>query len=380
MTVAFVPGVLAAAGLALAAGERDRRALARGLLNLGLLVLAATAVAALWYWRNLQPVIDYLTNFGYGGKSAEFGASHPALSWARWTGVAERIAGLDLLLPLAALVLAGVLAAGFAALRQVGDSDDRRAALRALARGDAASVAVVVACGYAALTSSTNTGFGFTLPVSVLLIPLAAIALRRFRAAAVPAIAIVALIAAVNLAASSTLWSGLARNRQLSVPGLARLSWLNGVPYVISDIRTQVPGPESRFGARDRGWLLADARLATLLLTQKGDPMVAFASRSHVLNTNTVQLAAVLQAHQGIPMTQLVADDGDSVAAYARRLSEPRYGSPGLLVTMSSAAGDYLPHVTQAHAEAAARGLGFRLIQTMTLPDRRVLRVWSRLT
>jgi hypothetical protein len=79
-------------------------------------------------------------------------------------------------------------------------------------------------------------------------------------------------------------------------------------------------------------------------------------------------------------MAQLVADDGDSVAAYTRRLSDPRYGLPGLLVTMSSEAGDYVPRVTQAHAEAAARRLGFRLIQTMALPDGRLLRVWSQLT
>jgi hypothetical protein len=380
MAVAFVPGVLAAAALTLVAGQRDRRALARGLLNLALLALAAAAVAAVWYWHNLQPVLEYLTDFGYGGKSTEFGTEHPALSWARWTGVAERIAGIDLLLPLALLTLAGVSAAAVAALQRIRDAGERRAALWKLAGTDAVSVIVVFACGYAALTSSANVGLGFSLPLSVLLLPLAAIALRRFPAAAVPAIAAVALIGAVNLAASSGLWSGLSRERQLNLPGLSRLAWLDGVPFALADIRTQVAGAETRFGESDRSWLQADARLATLLLAQEGDPVVAFASRSHILNTNTVGLAAVLQAHQGIPMAQLVADDGDTVAAYVRRLSEPQYGLPGLLVTMSSEAGDYEPHVTQAYAEAAARRLGFRLIRTMALPDGRLLRVWSQLT
>jgi hypothetical protein len=380
MTVAFVPGVLAAGVLALAAGAPNRRAARGRLLNLGLLVLTTVAVAALWYWHNLQPVLDYLTDFGYGGKSAEFGAEHGVLSWARWSGVAERIADIDLLLPMAALTLAGLLAAAIAALRRVREADDRRPALRELARGDAASVALVVACGYVALTSSANVGVGFTLPLSVLLLPLAVIALRRFPAAAVPAIAAVALVAAVNLAASSTLWSGLSRDRQLDLPGLGRLSWLNGVPYAVWDIRTQVPGPESRFVASDRAWPRADARLAALLHAQAGDPVVAFASRSHILNTNTVGLAAVLGAQRGIPMAQLVADDGDTVAAYERRLADPRYGLPGLLVTMSSEAGDYVPRVTQARAEIAARRLGFRLIRTLTLPDGRLLRVWSQLT
>jgi 4-amino-4-deoxy-L-arabinose transferase-like glycosyltransferase len=381
MTVAFVPGVLAAAALALLVRRRDRGELVRGAVNLSLLVLAAVAVAALWYWRNLQPVLDYLTEFGYGGKSGEFGAEHPLVSWARWTTVGEEMTAADLLLPLAALVLAGLVAVAVGAIARVSRAGDRGAALLELARGDSTSVAVVVAAGYLALTSSRNTGFGFTLPLSVLLLPLAAIALRRFRAAAVPALAAVALIATLNLAASTDLWSGLSRDRRLAVPGLARLPWLSGVNYALADIRSQVAGPETRFAARDRGWPRADEALAALLLRQDGPPVVvAFASRSHVFNTNTVQLAGMVRFQRLIPMAQLLADRGDSAAAYARQMTDPRYGQPKVLITMSSEAGDYLPHVTQAHAEDAARHLGFRLVQTLTLPDGRLVRVWSQLT
>jgi hypothetical protein len=379
MTVAFVPGVVAAAALALAARERERRALVRGSVNLVLLVLAAASVAALWYWRNLQPVLDYLTEYGYGGKSAEFGAEHAFVSWPRWTAVAEEMTEADLLLPLAALVLAGLVAVLVAAVQGVRGAADRRAALAGIARGDALTVAVVAVAGYAALTSSRNAGFGFTLPLSVLFLPLAAIALRRFRAAAAAAVAVLALIAAVNLAAASSLWSDLSRERDLTVPGLARLPWLNGVPFALADIRTQVPGPETRFAERDRGWPRADRRLAALLLREEGPPMVAFASRSRILNTNTVGLAAVLHFGRQIPMAQLVADDGDSTRAYARRLTDPRYGLPRVLITMSSEAGDYEPHVTQARVETAARRLGFRLRHSLTLPDGRRLRVWSQL-
>jgi hypothetical protein len=380
MTVAFVPGLVAAAAIAVLARERDRRSLIRGFANLALLLLAAAAVAALWYWHNLQPVLDYLTEFGYGDKSAEFGAEHSLLSWARWTAVGERMADADLLLPLAALVLAGLATGLLAAIRRLSGAADRGAAFLRLAATDAVSVGIVVAAGYLALTSSRNTGFGFTLPLSVLVLPLATIGLRHCRAAARPALAALALIVAANVVASSDLWSGLSRDRQIAVPGLARLSWLDGVNYALADIRTQVPGPKTRFDARDRGWPRADTALATLLLSQEGPPVVAFASRSHVLNTNTVQLAGVLVLQRTIPMAQLLADDGDSVRAYMHRITDPRYGQPKILITMSSEAGDYLPHVTQAHAEAAARRLHFRLIQTMTLPDGRLLRVWSQLT
>jgi Dolichyl-phosphate-mannose-protein mannosyltransferase len=380
MTVAFVPGLVVAAAVALAARERDRRALLRGLLNLGLLLGSAAAVAAFWYWRNLQPVLDYLTEFGYGGKSAEFGAQHALFSWPRWTAVAEEMADADLLLPLAALVLTGLVATPVAATRGVLRAGDRRAALLRLARSDAAVVAIVAAAGYVALTSSRNSGFGFTLPLSILLLPLAAIALRRFRAAAAPAVAALALIAGVNLLASTSLWSDLSRERQLTVPTLGRLPWLSGGHYALADIRRQVAGPETRFAARDRGWLRADKLLAAWLLREEGPPVAAFASRSRILNTNTVGLAAVLHFGLPLPLAQLVADDGDSVGAYVRRLTDPRYGLPQLLVTMSTEAGDYEPHVTQAHAETAAHRLGFHLVHTMTLPDGRQLRVWTQLT
>jgi hypothetical protein len=380
MTVAFVPGVVAAAAIGLAAREREPRALARGLANLGLMLLATAAVAGLWYWRNLDPVVDYLTGYGYGGKSAEFGAEHGLFSWSRWTAVAEEMTEADLLLPLAAAIFAGLLAALAAAVQRIRRAGDRRAALVELSRGDAFAVGVVAAAGYLALTSSRNAGFGFTLPLSVLLIPLAAIALRRFRSAALPAAAALGLVAALNLGASTSLWEGLSQDRRLTLPGLSSLPWLNGLNYALSDIRAQVPGPEARFAERDRGWLRADRLLAAWLLREEGPPVVAFASRSRILNTNTVGLAAVLQFQRPIPMAQLVADDGDSVAAYERRIEDPRYGQPQILITMSSAAGDYEPRVTQARAEAAARRLGFRQVRAMTLPDGRRLRVWSSLT
>ena len=71
MTVAFVPGILVAAVVPLSC--RPALGPAAGLLNLGLLCVAAFAVAAPWYLHNLDSVVDYLTEFGYGRKSAEYG-------------------------------------------------------------------------------------------------------------------------------------------------------------------------------------------------------------------------------------------------------------------------------------------------------------------
>jgi hypothetical protein len=88
-------------------------------------------------------------------------------------------------------------------------------------------------------------------------------------------------------------------------------------------------------------------------------------------------LAALLWFGQGIPMAQLTVDHGgDRTSAYARFLSDPKYGQPNFLVTSSTAAGDYTPQVTQARAEAAARELGFRAVWKTKLPDGRTFRLW----
>jgi hypothetical protein len=379
MTVAFVPGVLIAAVVALLARERS---LPRDFLNLALLIASGGAVAATWYVRNLQPVLDYLTGFGYGAQAHLYGEDS-LLSWGRLRGVAEKIAADDLLLPLALLVLVGLVALAAAAIRLVADADDRRSALSRLARSDALGVAVVFACGYAALTSSRNGGEGFTFPLAMLLPPLAVVALRRHRAATVPVVALVAVIAGFNVLASSTIWDGLSRDRLVSIPGFEPLPWLGSRPRSVSAVRDQVPGPQTRFVDRDRGWTQADEALARFLVeglgTPTATPVTAFASRNHVLNTNTVSLAGLLLYHRGLALTQLTAEDGDTVAAYRRQLTDPQFGSPTALVTMDRNTDDFPPLVSQKRVEIAARKLGFRRVRTMALPDGRELRVWAQL-
>ena len=115
----------------------------RGLLNLGLLCLAAVAVAAPWYVPNFDAVAEYLTEFGYGERSAEYGASHSIISWDRWTDVLARIAADDLYLVLAILVIAGLVALLVTAIRRVEGAEDRAAALRGVLGSGPAAVGIV---------------------------------------------------------------------------------------------------------------------------------------------------------------------------------------------------------------------------------------------
>lgn len=379
MAVAFVPGVLTAAAVAmLMRGRGDYR---NRFLNLGLLLLAGAAVAALWYWRNLQPVLDYLTNYGYGNQSQYYGDEASLFSWERLHTVAERMIFDDFLVPIAALVFAGLLAIAVITVQRVRNSPDRRAALLRLAGSDAFAILIVVGAGYAALTSSQNGGNGFTLPLSVLLPSLAVLSLRFFRVAVAPVVALMAVIAAVNLAATSTIWDSVSKPRSVTVPGFGQLPWIGGIPHTVGAIRVQVPGSLSHFDERDRGWTQVDAELADELGTLGADglpPVVAFGSRNRLISTNSVGLAAVLKAHRAIPFTQLNAEPSDSVATYKRQLSAPEFGQPTVLITMSRNTQDFPPLVTQSYAEEAARQLGFRRVRSFELPDGRQLYVWQK--
>jgi hypothetical protein len=375
MTIAFVPGIIVAAVVPLAC--RPASGLRRGLLNLGLLGVAAVAVAAPWYLRNLDAIVEYLTEFGYGERSAEYGASHSIVSWNWWTDVFSRIASKDLFILLAALVAAGLAVVLVAAVRRVADADDRRSALRDLFASDASVVAIVTVSAYIALSSSRNVGLGFTLPVSVLLIPLAVLGLRRHPRVAVPAIVALAAIAVVNLTAAFTFSESVSRVRVVDVPGLGGVPLVDGRPIAVEQIRVQVPGPETRFDDKDRGYLRVDSELAEIFVSKLHAPVVAFGSRNRVVNTNTAMLAGLRDYNVVVPMAQLLASNGPTAKNFADHLTNPLYGIPQIVVTTSTSALDFEPRVNQATVEKAVRSLGMRRVQVIQLPDGRQMRVWT---
>lgn len=379
MAVSFVPGiVVAAALLVLTRGRGDLRP---RLLNFALALLTATAVTATWYWRNLSPVWDYLTNFGYGSQAQYYGESDSPVSWDRFKSVTDRMIQSDLLVPLAALVSLGLVALGVVLVLRLKDSDDRRGELWNILGADALAVFLVAAAGFAALMTSQNGGNGFSYPIAMLLPPLAVVPLRRFPAATIPAAALVAAIAVVNIAAHSAASDSWARVRNVAVPLLGELPWVSGEEHAVSAVRVQVPGPLNRFASQDRGWTAADAKLSDLLQKEMEAGKVGlttFAMRNRVISTNSVGLANLLNHHFALPLAQIVAEPTDSVANYRRQLSAPEFGQPTALVTMSTEAGDFEPVVTQKKVEAAAKPLGFVLVRSIPLPDGRSARVWIK--
>lgn len=381
MAIVYVPGLLVAGLVALWLRRQDD--LGQRLVNFTLLVAAAVVVAATWYARNLQSAIDYLTEYGYGSKSKFYGDEEHLLSLGRFRSVFERMTGEDLHLPLTVLLLVGIVAIATLAIRTVWRSQSRSTTVKSLLASDAVLVAIVFVAGYGALMTSQNGGNGFTYPLAILLPPIAVLALRRYPALKPVALSACALVATVTLVSASTVWADASRMRLVSLPGFDEaLPLTKGVPKALIVIREQVPGPEATFDERDAGWLRADRLLVERLGRLAGPngelPVVAFASRHRVLNSNTVQLASMVEDHRGFPLVQLEAEPTDSVAVYRDQLQSPGSGSPSVLITTSRNTDDFSPLVTQSHAETAARRLGFRRVSAMRLPDGRQLRIWQK--
>jgi hypothetical protein len=381
MAITYVPGVLLAAMIV--AFVRGRDELGGRILNFVLLLVSAVAVAATWYAKNLQSVIDYLTDYGYGKQSKFYGQDHGLISWGRLRSVGEHMTAEDLFLPIAVVLSAGLVALAVVVVRRLRPEDSRRAELKRLAGTDALSVALVLVIGYAGLMSSQNGGNGFTFPLAVLLPPLAIMALRFFPSAFKPAVAILAIIAAVNVVSTATIWAPASHARYVSLPGIGEsLPITKGVPKAVFAIRAQLPGPETVFDQQDARWPKADEEVAAMLtkISQSGEetPVIAYASRNRVLNSNTVQLASVVKHHQGLPLIQLEAEPNDSVHSYVDQMTDPESGIATVLITMNRNTDDFPPLITQSYAETAAKKLGFRRTRSLELPDGRLLYVWQK--
>jgi Dolichyl-phosphate-mannose-protein mannosyltransferase len=381
MTIAFVPGVLLAA--VLVSLMRVRGALVVRLLNLGLLVATGAAVAATWYWKNLNPVLDYLTSYGYGSQSQYYGAEHALISWGRVESVAIRMIITDLLAPMAVLLFIGLIAAGVVLVRRLLAAEDRRGELTRILGSDSVIVLIVFAVGFGALMSSRNGGNGFTFPLAMLLPALAVLALRGARRTLVVPIAVlVAAIGLLNVFASTDLSEEISKRKNVVLPPFGGVPWVDGTPNAVSGMREEVPGPATHFGESEKGWQKLDAQLADLLLKPiapgKTQPIVGMAARHRVMNTNSITLAAILNHHVGVPFVQLAAEPADTVANYVNEIRHSPAGELTALITTSSAVEDFPPVVSQPKAEAAAQQIGFKVIRRMTMPDGRQLRVWVK--
>ena len=374
MTLAFVPG-FAVAGLVLvfsAPGSRRPR-----FVNLVLSGLAAAVVAGSWYLPNLRSVGRYLLNFGYGTESSAYGEEHSPVSIAFWTRELDRL--LDALyLPLAAALAVALLAGAWVAIR-AGRPRSRDA-------WAVVAVALFVAAGYVAVSSSRNVGTAFSLPWVPALVALAVagVAALPSRALRTAAAALLIVASVVNVAMKAGAVNAMAKPRTLDLPLAGQTTVLDGRGVIHDEIEGAgypLPNPAEKIPALHRRWLPAAEELSTFAYrwaqARGTEPRLALGFDDLIFSNTRVLLGAELALDrrlQGVFLKPF--PHGDTAASYRQQLRETR---TNLLVTGVRKPG-VRPGivVTRSAVEAAARSLGFRPLRRFRLPDGRPIVVWSK--
>lgn len=375
MTIAFVPVLLAVAVAQAAAHLGSRR---KQLANLGVALLMAVAVASFWLVPSAHLVFGYLTDYGYGSHSAEYASDAPSRPVALLT-----VFGGEFFLPHLLLIAAGWCAAVWAvAARWRGGPLPGRS--RELLSSPIFPPSAFVIGASAALMTSSNAGFGFTIP---LLAPAALVAaagwsratraLRRPRMRQVT-LATLAAACAVLAYPSFDAESTLAAPRSVSFLG-APLIVTHGQgadPAYFTSSKNVVVNNDSWGGK----WDAAVNRLVSDVLDESTRrPDMAFGFRNRFTNVNVIQLGVVKSLHYGIPVAQIdPLELENSTSAYASWLTTGAAATSCHLMTSPSAVNEFRPLVDTARLVKAASDVGFTAVDQVSLPDGRSVTVWER--
>ncbi len=381
MTIAFLPGLIAAAGLSVIVDPAQRM---RRLLVLAGALLLASAVAAVWLYPNGRLVAGYLLSFGYGARAAEYGPQSSKFGLDAWRLMAQAFVR-EIYLPHFLLILAGISAAVALFFLAIVQHGVRFMVLAAL-RSPVAPALVFVAEAMLALTSSGNKGSGFFAPVLPTLMVLSVCAVLRigrslsFRPAAILP-ACVVLIAAGPLL---DLRTPFAREWIVDVPGLDVVT--------VTDGRGTLQRVEARAGygalgatqpldkATSRAWTEASAWTAGMLDAELGQhALVAFGFRHELYNVNTINLQHLLTSGSAFGVYQVEpAVTEQSVQGYRGWLADQAAKACALL-TSDRLGADFPPPIDRAFMEEAARQAGLVPGRIWPLPDGQVVTLWRRL-
>ncbi|MFD5090004.1 ArnT family glycosyltransferase [Amycolatopsis thailandensis] len=381
MAIAFVPGLVLAALIQAVCAE-DRR---RGLKWFAVAAGVAIGVAAIWLVPNGVGVFKYLTGFGYGKQSVEFGSKAGVFNPAAWY---ERFKLLisDHGLPYALLLCAGLAVAIFVAIRSF-RSAPAKESLRAMVASPLFPLALLVGVGALAVLSSKNTGTAFFLP----LIPSMAIlamwglyrvhpALRRALPYAMAVLALVVVVPMVDLRLpTARLWDA-----ELPLLGVTKISDGRGVPQIYGEVGSRATEPLSLETVLD--WRAVSLWAADQVVVNHAvGGSTAFGFRDRLFNTNTVQLEMLRKFGYGVALPQISpTDDGNTGPDYLSWLTVYRNSNNGdasktcLLFTATGTVNEFEPKVDPPAMASAAEAAGFTPIATHPLPNGRLVTLWHR--
>jgi len=368
MTLGFIPCV-AGAALAYVIFEQDRW------MRIGRLVIAgvvAVLTSLPWLWKSGSLVWWYLSQFGYGSRAVEFG---PKTTWLGGVQFLMDRTVDQLYLPHTLAISVGLVAGILVLVSAVGAQR-----LAPTLRSPMTPLAVFCALCIVVLSSTQNTGSAFIAPVLPAVFVLVAAVLyliagrdSRWVSLAVAATALVAFLPFADLC-----WS-LAAPYRINTPS-ASITVTSGAGtqelYESAfDLNSAEPG---RMLPADQAeaWKLLNARTVNRL----GRKPTAMGFRAVVYNVNTVGLASYLANWTDFQMMQIEpVAIGEGLDNYKAWLSPGGAASPAcVLLTAAGDQAEFRPLVNTPMLERAAREVGFAQFDEWSMPNGRVVKMWTR--
>lgn len=377
MTLAFVPGGALAACSCFLIGGCDRR---RQSVNLALGAITALLVAAPWYVKDAREVYHYLIGTGYGASSAAYGPGSSMWSVQYWTKDFALILQ-HLYLALGAALLLCLVVALIPVAGRLKNSNHPDWRLSWLA-SDSSVLVIAVVSGYLALTSSRNTGTGFSLP---LLPPLVVLVVTA--TASIPwtwtrrcLAALLVLITISTLVMKSGYDPALAQYREAVIPVIGRVPISDGrglIQLEVAGAGYSIGSPTTPFPSLERKWLPLSLDVAREIdrraRAHSQRQAVMFGTDDLLFNDTRLELASALWLHTDLPGNLLKPfPNGDSVASYRSQMI--KFGSPFLVTAQPNGREDFI--ISQPKVQAAARSLGFEVVRRFRLPDGRGAALW----
>lgn len=370
MMLAFAPGLVLAAVLAILAGPAtDRRA---GFRNLALALVIAVVGAGSWYAFSAPEVWDYLTGYGYGTESTGYGADSMT-SLRFWLSDLVAVVSDGFYLPLALVLTAGAVVGLVTGPRVHGG-------WRARLHGEAVLVALPLALGFVALITSRNTGTGFVLPLLPGTVVLVVALLARARPPVLARVLAGALLAAgaVTVLTKAQVVGPFERQVSVQAAPWARLPVVDPSSIIDRYIATYTGTPnDERIDAWDDAvdellvrTSASEGGTSTGLLTSVDGPMV---------NVPLLQLRAVLAGREDLRVTTvnrttIDTDDPEVLAAWLGDLADDGYVNLLTGPERLDWPGVGLPE--SLTTEAADRA-GYTRVDQVELPDGGQVTIWA---
>jgi hypothetical protein len=376
MTVAFIPSFIMLAVLQVAISPKRLRSLAGMAFGL----LTAGVVAGPWYLAQGGAVFQYLTSFGYGAQSAQFGAERSLTSFTSWLTFMHENINQYIWLPIGLILLVGTVLF----LIRVGSAIRRhRPTCRQVLGSPWFYLVVVVGEGLVALESSRNTGSGFLIPLVPTVVVLAVSSLMRCvakgRRVTLLAMVVVVALSAPSLIAKTAFNGPASQPVYWQAPGIGPVTILDGRSTL--DAYLSAEGEADSLDPKATRWvetnLRIDAVVDRIARAFKGAPVV-FSFNHSLINVNTLRLNELIDQGTSQPILLLTPARTGAQNSYSVQLHSIFGSGDGIVVLCADSLGVFPPIINQGNVRSAIRGLGFRILDTILLPDASTVEIWAR--